>query len=59
MKEYEVSYTLDMGHIKTVVVTASKKVEAMVDVMVRYGKKCIVTDIREKCEKISELLEGV
>lgn len=50
MKEYIVSYTLDMGHIKTVVVTAPKKVEAMVDVMVRYGENCIVTDIKENCE---------
>lgn len=59
MKNYEVFYTLNMSDIRSVVVAAKKTVEAMVEVMVRYGKKCIVTDIREKCDKISELLEGV
>ena len=48
LKKYEVSYTLDMEHIQSEVVSAQKKVEAMVEVMVKFGEKCIVTDIKEK-----------
>jgi hypothetical protein len=48
LKTYEVSYTLDMEHIQSEVVSAPKKVEAMVEVMVKFGEKCIVTDIKEK-----------
>ena len=51
MKNYEVFYTLNMSDIRSVVVAAKKTVEAMVEVMVRYGKNCIVTDIKEKCDR--------